>query len=99
MMYLKKYTVRGDSIIAVCDEELIGKEFHEKGITLDISDIFYKGELVSKTGVIEALSHATIANLVGKRSVECAIKNGFIYRENVMKIGGVPHAQMVRMLR
>ena len=35
--------------------------------------------------------------IVGKRTVDCAIKIGLIDPECVLKIKGIPHAQMVRM--
>jgi hypothetical protein len=42
------------------------------------------------------LKHATIANLVGKRAIKCAVDNNFIDDANVISVDGVPHAQMVK---
>jgi len=47
--------------------------------------------------VVASLRQATIANLVGERAVRCALANSFIEEANVIFIGGVPHAQMVRI--
>jgi hypothetical protein len=44
------------------------------------------------------LENATIANLVGEIAVKCAIELGLIDPECVIKIKGIPHAQMVKML-
>ncbi|HIJ17304.1 MAG TPA: DUF424 family protein, partial [Thermoplasmata archaeon] len=41
---------------------------------------------------------ATVANLSGKRTVDIAVENGFVDRACVITIGGVPHAQMMRMM-
>ncbi|HDI10382.1 MAG TPA: DUF424 family protein, partial [Euryarchaeota archaeon] len=38
-----------------------------------------------------------IANLVGERIVRAAIEAGYVREENVLIIGGVPHAQLVRI--
>lgn len=86
-------------IIAICDEELVGKTFHDGDLTLQITEEFYKGESVDDGAVVKTLSRATIANIAGERSVTCAMKNGFIDRENIIRICGIPHAQMVKMIR
>jgi len=44
------------------------------------------------------LRTSTVANLVGKRTVDLAIKLGFVAPENVLTIQGVPHAQWALML-
>ncbi|MGZ4940673.1 MAG: DUF424 family protein, partial [Halobacteriota archaeon] len=43
------------------------------------------------------LKNATIANLVGKRAVDCGIDSGIIDEEYIITIEGVPHAQMVTL--
>ena len=44
-----------------------------------------------------SLSNATIANFVGQQAVNFAINLGYVDRENVLVIDGVPCAQMVLM--
>ncbi|MHC1585575.1 MAG: DUF424 domain-containing protein [Candidatus Syntropharchaeia archaeon] len=94
-MYLKKYVTQSERMIAVCDRELIGKKYREGDLVLDITEDFYKGEIVGEEEVVKELEKATIANLVGEKAVGCAVKHGFIDKKNVLFIGGVPHAQMV----
>jgi hypothetical protein len=36
-------------------------------------------------------------NIVGKNCVENAIKKGYVHPEAVLKIEGVPHAQIVKL--
>jgi len=43
--------------------------------------------------VILAMKKAYIVNLVGEESVECGIEAGLISKGNIIRIGGVPHAQ------
>lgn len=96
-MYLKKYDTQTGVMVAVCDEELIGKKFSENGLFLEISKSFFCGNVVSDKGVIEGLNCATIANLVGEKTIACAIENGYIDKECVLRVEGIPHAQMFRM--
>ncbi|MDY6964893.1 MAG: DUF424 family protein [Halobacteriota archaeon] len=97
MMYLKRYETESDILVVVCDRKLIGKKFKEDELVLDVSEEFYKGVPATDKEVIEALDAATIANLVGDEVIRCAIDNGFIDECAVIKIGGVPHAQMIRI--
>jgi len=97
MMYLKIHNMGSEIMVAACDRELIGKTFSEGELTIHVSKEFYKGESATDAEVIEALQKAAIANLLGERAVTCAIKSGVIDQDNVITVGGVPHAQMVRM--
>jgi hypothetical protein len=88
------YKASGEVIIAACDKELLGKEFHGGSLKLDVQESFYKGKLVSCREISDALKNATIANLVGERVIKCAILAGYIDRKSIIKIGGIPHAQL-----
>ena len=96
-IYIKRYDIGPDVLVAVCDIELIGRHLEEGGLTLEVSESFYKGEAVTESEVVASLRQATIANLVGERAVRCALANSFVEEANVIFIGGVPHAQMVRI--
>jgi hypothetical protein len=48
--------------------------------------------------LVNRLEMATVANLAGKRTLEIAIRRGFVEEGCVIVIGGVPHAQMARMI-
>ncbi len=85
-------------IVGACDEELLGKKFTKGNIQIDVSNGFYDGERVNKKTLKKYLENATIANLVGTKTVECAIEMGLVDPHFVLKIKGVPHAQMVRMI-
>ena len=43
--------------------------------------------------LISILHNADIINIVGKESINFAIKAGIISKINVIKIAGIPHAQ------
>lgn len=82
--------------VAICDSELIGKIFEEGKFQLDIKESFFKGEETSEEKAIEiiqdmAKEDATF-NIVGKKSVNCALKAKIITQEGVKKIQGIPFA-------
>lgn len=95
---IKIYRHGDDILIGACDEELLGKRLKEGNLRLHVKKTFYGGILVDEDIFISYLKKATIANLVGKRTVETAIKHGFIDPNCVIYIEGVPHAQLVKML-
>lgn len=84
-------------LVAVCDEEILGKTFKEGNLILDVNENFYKGELLPINEAINIVKKATIANLVGKNIVSKAIEEGLIHPEAVLRIKSIPHAQIVKM--
>jgi len=96
-MYIKEYHSGSGLLVAVCDRDLLGKSFEEGALSLNISERFYKGEEATEGDVIASLQRATIANLVGERTIKCAIDNDFIEEACVIFVDGVPHAQMVKL--
>lgn len=96
-MYLKEYNSGSGLLVAVCDRDLLGKSFEEGALSLNISERFYKGEEATEGDVIASLQRATIANLVGERTIQCAVENDFIEEACIIFVDGVPHAQMVKL--
>lgn len=98
MISMKIYRQGKDILVSACDEHLLGKKFKEGKMQIDASKHFYDGERVDAKTLGAYLKEATIANLVGKEAVECAMKMGLVSQTSVLRIKGVPHAQMCRML-
>lgn len=100
MFWCNIFYDKKDVVVVACDEELLGKKLKmkEKGITIKISEKFYGGKLVDEKTFLKLLKEATIGNLMGKRVVELAVKNGFIVEENVILINGIPHAQFIKLI-
>ena len=83
-------------IVALCDSELIGKTFEEDIKQIKITENFFKGEEKNKEEIIEFLrdmekEDATF-NIVGKESVECALKAGVITKDGIIIIDNIPIA-------
>jgi hypothetical protein len=96
LITVKLYRSRGDTVVAACDKDLLGKVFFEGDLKLDVHPDFYEGEDADAETLLNRLGMATIANLVGEEVCRIAADNGYIDMDGVMRIGGVPHAQMVR---
>ncbi len=98
MISIKIYEQGDNLVIGACDEHLLGKKFVDGKFQIDVSKNFYGGQSISKKTLAKYLHDATIANLVGEETVQCAIKLGLVNPNCILKIKGVPHAQMIRML-
>ena len=98
MISLKVHKHGDDVVIGACDEKLLGKKFVDGKLQIDVSKNFYQGQIIDKKTLEKFLNDATIANLVGKETVKCAINMGLVNPDCILEIKGVPHAQMVRML-
>ena len=81
-------------VVAICDEDLIGKEFSEGNAKLSITERFYKGEKKSEEEIIKIMKDADNLNLVGKKTISLAIKQEIVSEKFLIKIKGVPHAQV-----
>ncbi len=92
MIYLKINKTEQNEIVAICDENLIGRKFSENKLKLNITERFYKGELMKDEDVIKILRNARNLNITGKESIKLAIKAGIIDKENIIKIQNIPHA-------
>jgi hypothetical protein len=84
-------------LLATCDAELLGKILREGKIVFEIHEQFYKGPKMTVEEVIDLMERSTIVNMVGHKIVKKAIEKGLVHPDAVLKISGVPHAQIVKM--
>ncbi len=86
-------------VVAVCDNDLIGKFFDEGDLQLDVKEGFYKGEDVSRERAIEIMQDMSnedaTFNIVGEESVDAAIEAGIISEDGIKKIQGVPYSMVL----
>lgn len=91
-MYVKIHRSGEREIVAVCDEDLLGKNFEEGKLNIKVSESFYKGAKKTKEEVKKILKNAGNINLVGSKSVTLAVEMGLINDRDIIKIKGVPYA-------
>ncbi len=82
------------TIVAVCDENLLGKKFEEGIKQLDVRENFYNGQKMSKEELIsllrrEAKEDATF-NIVGKESIQTALEARLIEKNSWGILKGIP---------
>jgi len=85
-------------LVNVCDEELLGKEFRERGAVLSVKEEFYGGVPVDEDVAADEMKRADILIVIGKRAVELALRERVIHPAAVLSIGGVPYAMYTNVL-
>jgi len=84
------------NIVAICDSELIGKKFESKKFQLDIKESFYGKDKVSGDEAIKIMkkmrNEDATFNIVGKNSVNIALKIEVINKKGIKEIKGIPFA-------
>jgi len=84
-------------LLAICDAELLGKILREGKIVFKVREEFYEGPKMTVEEAVELMEESTIVNMVGHNVVKKAIEKGLVHPDAVLKISGVPHAQIVKM--
>jgi hypothetical protein len=90
---------RSVEVLALCDSELIGRVFKQRGRMLDLETYasFYEGEEVSEGKAVLLVQQAENANIVGEQAVAIAEKAIAFDKKAVKRIAGVPHLQFYRV--
>lgn len=96
-VYVKSMRRGKDTVVAVCDEEILGATLEGGRVPFTVSEGFYGGVLGEVDEALNAMRQATICNLVGKRIVEAAIGRRMVHERAVIYFGDVPHAQIVKL--
>jgi hypothetical protein len=96
-VYLNIKKIGQNVLLAVCDCDLLGRTLREGKIVFKIKDEFYNGRKATVEEALEMIDNSTIVNLVGKCCVEKAIAKGYVHPEAVLKIEGIPHAQIMKL--
>lgn len=98
MFWGKVFGAKREIVLAICDDDLLDKKIKTKKLEVKISKKFYGERIIEdETTAVRMMGRCTIANLTGERIVALAQKHGFITKENIISIGGIPHAQFVKL--
>lgn len=73
------------SMLNICDAELLGKKIIEGDLTMHISENYYGERFVEKDEAEYLLKNSSIINMAGKETTSLALKLG-IGSENAVKI-------------
>lgn len=91
---MKIIVQEGHRLLAACDIGILGKEYKDGDLHIKVKDSFYNDEQVDDETFLRFLRTVDMLNLVGEHVVGLAVKEGFIDEACILKIDGVPHAQM-----
>lgn len=94
-VYLRATRHGRDTLVAVCDADILGSTLGGGRVPFKVNESFYKGVSAGIDEALEAIKKATICNLVGKRIVEAAIRHKLVQKSAVIYFGDVPHCQIV----
>jgi hypothetical protein len=96
MMFSYKIFKQGDDILlAISDSNIIGKTLREKELEIRINEDFYSEKICNDKEASVLIKNATIVNAIGEDIINLLLNEKFIEKENILKIGGVPHAQII----
>ncbi|MFC4406774.1 DUF424 domain-containing protein [Haloarchaeobius iranensis] len=96
-MILNERRTEEGLLVSVCDPDVLGETFEDGELSLTVSEEFYAGDEVDEAAVVDSLRRASVANIVGERSVTVAIDAGIVEEANVLAIEDTLHAQLLRL--
>jgi hypothetical protein len=93
----KIFNSSGEILLAIADNDIIGKTFSEDDLEIEVSKSFYSEKFCSEKDAIKLIKSSTIVNAVGEKIVKAMVKEKLVKKSGILKIEGVPHAQIVCM--
>ena len=90
-MYFKLHKTPEKCFISICDKELIGKQFEEDNLFLDIKESFYKGSL-EEIKVSENISGVLF---IGKKSIAYGLKKNLTDKSSIKKVKNIPFVEVM----
>jgi len=97
-MLLRERETPEGLLVSVCDPDCLGETYEEGEVSLDVTEEFYGGEEAERAdpdAVVDSLTRATVANIVGERAVDVAVEAGIVDEDRVLDVGETRHAQLL----
>ncbi|MEM5828104.1 MAG: DUF424 family protein [Candidatus Aenigmatarchaeota archaeon] len=84
----------GIKILAICDEDVLEKEFEYKDVKIKVSKNFYFEKYVEKEELVKILKEERfdVINAFGNNSVDLLVELNLINEKNILIIGNEKHA-------
>ncbi|MCH8973074.1 MAG: DUF424 domain-containing protein [Thaumarchaeota archaeon] len=79
-----------NTLLNICDVDLVGKKISEKNLQVDISKNYYGKEIIEKNEAENLLKNASVINMVGKEIISLSMNLGIGSEKGIKKISGVP---------
>jgi len=96
---VKVHSSGGYTVVAMCDEDLLGSEVNHGRVKIRFTEEFFGGILVdSNSPELESLlARADSITAFGKTCIEYLAKIFPTVPEAVLEVGGIPYVQIFRM--
>ncbi len=94
-MFARMHRKGDETVLAVCDEDIIGVTLEGDGRRMTVHEAFYKGSSVDEETLVEWMRSAGSMNIVGNEAVEVAIRAGYADPEDAFEVGGVRYLVVV----
>jgi len=100
-IFYKIHYMQEQLILALCDEELIGKVFESEGTILDLDKFknFYVGEILDKKDLKRLIEESDSVNAVGENATKLILEFGYAKKENIKMIATIPHLQIYKIYK
>ena len=79
-----------NTMLNMCDSELIGKDIVDGELKIHISENYYGKQIIDEDEAVSLLKSASIMNLVGKETISLAISQGIGSESGVKIISEIP---------
>ena len=94
MIIAKHTNHEGQMIIAVIDDELLGKHYETEELQLDFSSNFYAGLRAEEEEVLSEMKKAYMAICAGDNTIGFLIGRRIITRDDISIIAGIPYVYL-----
>ena len=93
----KLITSSGNTILNICDPDLLDKIVKDKKIEIKISSKYYNDKTIDEIEAEYLLKKCTSANMVGEKTISLSLKIGIGSEKGVRRIEGIPFLIIYKM--
>jgi len=86
-----------NTMLNICDADLLGKKIIQGELTMNISEIYYGERFVERDEAEDLLKNSSIINMVGKETILLSINLGIGSENGVKVISGIPFLIVFKM--
>ncbi|MGB0855783.1 MAG: DUF424 domain-containing protein [Nitrosopumilus sp.] len=86
-----------NTMLNICDVELLGKNIIQDDLKMNISKNYYGQKLVDKEEATTLLKNSSIINMVGKNTISLSIELGIGSENGIKSVSGVPFLIVFKM--
>ncbi|HHQ45218.1 MAG TPA: DUF424 family protein [Candidatus Altiarchaeales archaeon] len=97
MYYMKIHESPDGAILAACDKDVLGAKLEHENLSVEITERFFKGEVVGIDAIIKGIGEVSSTNFFGNNLIRELVVKGVLSVENTIDVAGVKHAQIIRV--